>query len=92
MNTYKALRDFGVQDESSTIYGSHVAGSEVILEAYVAQAYVENGDLELVSTGFGAAAAPEKEEITEATPDADEVAGSEVIADGEAKPDEEIQA
>lgn len=51
INIYKATKDFGVTDQESPIYGSHVAGSEVDTTPEAAAVYVEDGQLELVSEG-----------------------------------------
>lgn len=51
INIYKATQDFGVTDQESPIYGSHVAGSEVDTTPEAAAPYVASGQLELVSEG-----------------------------------------
>lgn len=52
-NIYKALKDFGVTDDSSPIYGSHVAGSEIDVTEEVAAPLVADGSIELVQAGDG---------------------------------------
>lgn len=47
-NDYKVLKDFGVTDEASPIYGSHAAGQVVDTTEEVAAEFVASGNLEMV--------------------------------------------
>lgn len=80
-NDYKVLKDFGVTDENSPIYGSHATGQIVDCTDEVAAEFVASGNLELIPVKEQEEAANAEVEYVVLKEDGLKV-GGEVIAKG----------